>query len=101
MLLTAVFPRNDMPPESSGIDVINARLARFAEQRGIGFIDINERLSDAPGRLSAEMTNDGLHLSLEGYRIWADALSPALEALLGPRSDTDLAPAPTGNPAAL
>jgi hypothetical protein len=46
------------------------------------------------------MSQDGLHLSLGAYQVWADALTPVLEERLGPRAERDLAPAPTGNPAA-
>jgi hypothetical protein len=46
------------------------------------------------------MSEDGLHLSLEAYRVWADALRPLLAERLGMPAERDLAPPPTGNPAA-
>jgi hypothetical protein len=46
------------------------------------------------------MSEDGLHLSLAAYQIWADALKPILVERLGAALGVDLAPAPTGNPAA-
>jgi hypothetical protein len=57
-------------------------------------------LSGDDGLLLGPMSSDGLHLSRAGYAVWADALTPVLTELLGPRSATDQAPPPTGNPAA-
>jgi hypothetical protein len=46
------------------------------------------------------MSDDGLHLSLPAYQIWADALKPIFVERLGAALDVDVAPAATGNPAA-
>jgi hypothetical protein len=46
------------------------------------------------------MSDDGLHLSLKGYQVWADALKPVLNEILGPPDKVDLAPPPTGDPKA-
>ncbi len=45
---------------------------------------INGKLADKDGRLFEGMTVDGLHLSVEGYQVWADALKPIFTELLGP-----------------
>jgi hypothetical protein len=41
---------------------------------------------------------DGLHLDVEGYQVWADALKPIFTELLGPPAKEDHAPPPTGDP---
>ena len=46
------------------------------------------------------MSRDGLHPSLKGYQVWADALKPLLIELLGPPAKEDHAPPPTGDPSA-
>jgi hypothetical protein len=46
------------------------------------------------------MTIDRLHPTVRGYQIWADALTPLLAELLGPRAAVDSAPPPTGDPRA-
>jgi hypothetical protein len=46
------------------------------------------------------MNGDGLHPTLKGYQVWADALKPLLTELLGPPASVDLAPPPTGDPSA-
>jgi lysophospholipase L1-like esterase len=101
IVLTGITPRNDgrlgttMMPT---IDLINARIAKFADGKKTRFLTINDKLADRDGKLLDGMTADGLHLSVKGYQIWADALKPILTELLGPRATTDHAPAPTGDP---
>ncbi len=66
----------------------------------IRYVNINDKLADADGKLYDGMTVDRLHLSLKGYQIWADALKPILTELLGPPAQDDHAPPPTGDPSA-
>ena len=100
VVLTGVFPRRDRPEFNASIAAINASIAAFADGRQVCFLDINDRLVDARGLLSEEMSDDGLHLSLAAYQVWADALKPILLERLGAALDVDIAPAPTGDPAA-
>src|SRR5688572_9424422 len=100
VVLTGVFPRRDRPELNSSIAAINAKLAASRRVRGVRYVYIGDRLVDSRGMLSAEMSEDGLHLSLAAYQVWADALKPILVGRLGAALDFDLAPAPTGNPAA-
>jgi lysophospholipase L1-like esterase len=99
IVLTAVFPRSDNPGAWPVIAGINAHLAEMADGKAIRFLDVNAGLADAEGALLEEMTVDGLHLSREGYEVWAEGLRPILTELLGPPAATDQAPPPTGNPA--
>jgi hypothetical protein len=46
------------------------------------------------------MNPDKLHPALKGYQVWADALKPLFEELLGPPAKEDHAPPPTGDPSA-
>jgi hypothetical protein len=66
----------------------------------VRFLNLNDKLADPEGKLFEGVTMDRLHLSLQGYAIWADALKPILTELLGPPSATDEAPPPTGDPKA-
>ena len=100
IVLTGVFPRRDRPEFNSSIAAINAKLAAFALGQGIRYVDIGERLVDSRGLLSEEMSEDGLHLSVAAYQVWADALKPILVERLGAALDVDVAPAATGNPSA-
>ena len=100
IIVTAIFPRDDNVAAQPTIDRINARIAMLADGRSIRYLNINDKLTDASGRLLAGVMNDGLHPSLTGYQIWADALKPILTELLGPPTTEDHAPPPTGDPSA-
>ena len=100
VVVTGVFPRRDAPELNASIAAINERLAELFGGDHVRFVSINDRLVDARGVLADEMSEDGLHLSLPAYRIWADALRPLLVERLGAPAARDLAPPATGNPAA-
>ncbi|HEX7630771.1 MAG TPA: GDSL-type esterase/lipase family protein [Lacunisphaera sp.] len=99
VVLMGITPRNDGPVVPT-INRINANLARFADGQAVRYLNINDQLADAQGKLYAGMTVDQLHLTAKGYQIWADALKPVLTELLGPPAATDTAPPPTGDPSA-
>jgi lysophospholipase L1-like esterase len=98
VVLTGVFPRRDRPEFNSSIAAINARLAAFGDARRVRYLDIGDRLVDSRRLLSAEMSEDGLHLSLAAYQVWADALKPILVERLGAALDVYIAPVPTEDP---
>ena len=99
IILMGITPRNDNIAVMPIINRINESLAQLAPRDGYRYLDINDRLADADGKLRAGMTDpDQLHLSEQAYQIWADALTPILTEYLGPRASTDRAPPPTSDP---
>lgn len=103
IVVMGITPRRDRAGGTSLMPIIgaiNQRIAALARRDGIRYLDLNGRLADREGRLVDGVTVDGLHLSLAGYQIWADALKPILTELLGPPAAIDRAPAPTGDPSA-
>ncbi len=72
---------NEIHPQTYAInkkvDALNAKLKQFSQANGITYIDINEKLTGANG-LDKRYTVDGVHLSLEGYKVWAKLLSPLI-----------------------
>jgi lysophospholipase L1-like esterase len=104
IVLTGIFPRHDNPATEKEINAeiasINANLARMADGKSIRYINVNDKLVDASGVQHAGLFMDGLHPTLPGYQIWADALKPILNEVLGPPKATDEAPPPTGDPSA-
>ena len=103
IILMGIMPRNDRVNGTAivgTIHKINQRISQFANGKNIRYLNINDKLADKDGKLFSGVTVDGLHLSLKGYQIWADALKPILTELLGPPSKTDHAPPPTGDPSA-
>lgn len=104
IIITGITPRRDRQGGTgimSVINQINPRLAKLADGKGIRYININDRLADADGKLVDGVTVDGLHLSTKGCQIWADALKPIFTELLGPPAKEDHAPPPTGDPSAM
>jgi lysophospholipase L1-like esterase len=100
IVLTGVFARGDNASATPMVVSVNERLASLAAERGVRFVNINPQLADAEGVPLEGMTVDGLHLSVKGYDLWAEALKPHLTELLGPPAEQDLAPPPTGDPSA-
>ncbi len=99
IILMGIFPRNDNMAVMPVINRINEHLSRLAGGR-VRYLNINDKLASPEGRLFDGMTTDKLHLSLQGYQVWADALKPILTELLGPPEAEDHAPPPTGDPSA-
>jgi lysophospholipase L1-like esterase len=95
-----VFPRNDVDLSLAEVREINARLKKLAEEQKVHFVELTDKLIGDDSKLKKGVTVDGLHLSLKGYQIWADALTPILEKELGPKKNEDAAPPPTGDPKA-
>ncbi len=103
IILMGITPRNDGRGGTrtvATIDKINARISKFADGKQVRYLNINDKLAKTDGTLLEGMTVDGLHLSANGYQIWADGLKPIFTDLLGPPAKTDRAPPPTGDPAA-
>jgi lysophospholipase L1-like esterase len=99
IVLMGIFPRNDNMLVMPVINEINRRIAKLANGKKIRYLDINDKLADNDGRLLEGMVNkDGVHLDLNGYQVWADALKPVFTELLGPPAKEDHAPPPTGDP---
>ena len=101
VILMGITPRTDSAGGASvmpTIDAINERYARFAEGPRIRFVNINAQLARTDGAPREGVTVDGLHLSLTGYQVWADALKPIFTEVLGPPAAIDRAPPPTGDP---
>jgi lysophospholipase L1-like esterase len=101
IILMGITPRNDNMAVMPIINRINENIAKLADGKRIRFVNINDRLADREGKLYEGMTSrDGLHLDLKGYQVWADALKPIFNKLLGPPAKEDHAPPPTGDPSA-
>jgi len=83
ILLLSVLPRE------LGGDAVNARsrsanakFATLSNGQWIHYLDMHDRFLDPHGRPSAELLQDGLHLSPAGYQVLADAVRPKLDTML-------------------
>lgn len=83
ILLLGVFPRGETPdhPLRQLNIAINQQIEPLAatDPERIHFLDIGEQFLSEDGTLSQEIMPDFLHLSPEGYRIWAEAIEPKLK----------------------
>jgi hypothetical protein len=101
IVLTAIFPRNDNPAVVPTINRINDAIAKFCDGKRVRYLNVNDKLADADGKLFDGMMNsDKLHPAVKGYQVWADGLKPFFTELLGQPATTDHAPPPTGDPSA-
>lgn len=100
IILTGLFARNDNMAVVPEINQINVNLAKMADGKKIRYLNVNDKLADAEGKLFPGMSQDKLHPTLKAYQIWADGLKPIFTEILGPPAKTDNAPSPTGDPSA-
>jgi lysophospholipase L1-like esterase len=84
VLLLGIFPRGAQAtdPVRAKIRGINAELARLDDGNKTRFLDISSKLLAADGNLSPEVAPDALHLSPQGYQLWADAMQPLLDSMM-------------------
>jgi beta-glucosidase len=85
VLLLAIFPRDEKPDGKLRQinEKINAMLPQLADGKRVFFLNINQAFLQADGTLSKDIMPDLLHPNAKGYEIWAEAMRPELERLLG------------------
>ena len=83
ILLLAIFPRSEnFSPQRGKIAQVNQVLRRWDDGQHVFFIDVSHRFLTDEGLLPVELMPDYLHLSPQGYAIWAEAMEPTLARLL-------------------
>lgn len=82
VLLLGVFPRqNDY--FCSRIDRVNARSSQLDDGEAVRYLDLTPTFELTHGKVRPELYGeDQLHLSPAGYDAWAEAMRPALDAML-------------------
>ncbi|XGV96042.1 MAG: GDSL-type esterase/lipase family protein [Leptolyngbya sp. BL-A-14] len=56
------------------IQQLNQTLAAMAKAEGLDYLDLYPSFTDENGDLAADLSTDGLHLSLKGYQVWRSRL---------------------------
>lgn len=77
-LQTLLPLREPYESHENRVERFNHFLRTVARERSFLLLDLWPEFLDDRGRLRAECTNDGLHLTAEGYRRWAELLEPRM-----------------------
>ncbi len=79
IVVMGILPRagkND--PMRTTAKEANRYLKKFAEKKGLDFIDLSDKFVDESGERIKTLYRDSVHLTPSGYAIWAEALKPYL-----------------------
>ncbi|MDF2193237.1 GDSL-type esterase/lipase family protein [Paraflavitalea sp. CAU 1676] len=60
------------------IAAVNEGIRKIAAEEKVTCIELNKPFQDAEGKLDKRYTMDGLHLTADGYKVWAGILKPYL-----------------------
>jgi lysophospholipase L1-like esterase len=95
ILILAIFPRGDAEQrkvKGQGA-VFNDQWAKnneasklaseIADGKKIFYLDINDKFLEDDGTLPKEIMPDLLHPNKKGYIIWAEAMEPTIQKLMG------------------
>lgn len=84
ILLLAIFPMKEEPRDAMRQRnyAVNKRIARFADNKRVFFLDIGHIFVDEKNRVRADLMPDFLHPSTAGYQRWAEAMEGTISVLL-------------------
>lgn len=84
-LILAIFPRGATPddPRRKVNEGANAQIAKLADNKTIFYLDIGPKFLEEDGTLTKKIMPDLLHLSPQGYEIWAKSIEPQVVELMG------------------
>ncbi len=84
ILLLGIFPRSAKATDAvrAKIKACNAIIAKLDDGKKVIYKDIGEKFLDTDGTLDKKIMPDLLHLSPEGYNIWATAIKEDIAKLL-------------------
>lgn len=83
ILLLGIFPRGEKPnPQREKLEQVNQIIAKLDDGKSVKYLDIGKVFLEADGSIRREIMPDFLHLSVDGYQRWADAIKEPLMGLL-------------------
>ena len=84
ILLCAIFPRGENVNNQRGkILQTNQIVRKLADGQNVLWVDFGHKYVDDSGHIPRAIMPDYLHLSKEGYQIWADSIRNPLRRALG------------------
>jgi lysophospholipase L1-like esterase len=82
LIVLSILPMGDRSDEcNETIRDMNARIQALAEARDLEYVDLHPLFAGQDGKMLAELTTDGVHLSLDGYEAWLEGILPTEEFL--------------------
>ena len=88
ILLLGIFPRSAKADDTIRKKVAETNkivatfVTKYADDKKVFYKDIGEKFLDKDGTLDKSIMPDLLHLSAEGYQIWADAIKDDIAKLV-------------------
>ncbi|MEO1992960.1 MAG: platelet-activating factor acetylhydrolase IB subunit [Pirellulales bacterium] len=84
VLLLAIFPRGQSPDDTKRKvnEGANEMIKELDDGEYVFYLDIGPKFLTADGTLEKKIMPDLLHLSPEGYEIWATSILPKLHTLM-------------------
>lgn len=84
VLILAIFPRDEKPTPRREKNAKASEIAsKLADNQNVFYLDIGSKFLTPEGLLTKEIMPDYLHLSPQGYTIWAEAIEPKVAELMG------------------
>ena len=85
VLILGIFPRgaNKDDGRRQVNEKANAIFNKLSDGNDVHYLDIGAKFLEPDGTLTRKIMPDLLHLSVEGYTIWAESIEPTLKKLMG------------------
>jgi len=90
VILTSVLPAKEYKTsrfntvENVGYEInkLNIEVEKYAKNHHIHFIDYYSMMNDTQNHLRSDLTFDGVHPNVEGYKIMEDLIKPIIDSIL-------------------
>ena len=91
ILLHALMPRGELPDDPLRLlnEEVNQLIQPLGERQYVNWLDLNALFVNADGRIETTVMSDFLHPNVYQYKIWAEALEPHIQRLMGSANDND------------
>ena len=85
ILLQGIFPRAKDPNDGTRLKIkrINAIISQLGDGNRVIYQDFGDKFLQPDGTLIHDLLPDSLHPSAKGYEVWADAIRPTVNKVLG------------------
>ena len=81
VLLLGILPRSWDEAAVKKVGEVNSIITRYADNKQVFYFDAGPSLLDKDGKVSKKIFRDGIHLSPQGYELFAQALLPEIKRL--------------------